>query len=205
MAFQPVVSTVEMVVRWNVHGHIVVNTFYAYYGGAYDQDDVNDLAETMDGWVDDGLKTLLSQEASYAGVAVRGLANENDYYAENNDGAGICGVAQNSWPNNVAFCVKRSSAYTGRSARGRVYIPAVPYVYAAADENYIVAADADALVEPLDNLRGVILAAGGWTEVVVSRFNQGEKRETAATFPVTGYSYTTLRIASMRGRLPALT
>jgi len=46
------------------------------------------------------------------------------------------------------------------------------------------------------------VAAEGVTPVIVSRYNAGAPRVTGVTYPIADWTYTDLRVDTMRGRLP---
>lgn len=201
MAFQPVPGTIEAVVRYVLGGVNIVNTFYAIHTLGETQAKIQLLAELVDAWMDDGLKTLLSNEMTYSGTATRGLGEENSYEGLSVAGAGACGYAAEPLPNNCAIALKRSSGQTGRSARGRIYLPGIPVSWQSSNENILTASFVDAALVPLNNLR-TVLAAEAFTEVIVSRYHNGAKRAEGVTFAVTEYSYVDTRIDSQRARLP---
>jgi len=201
MAFQSVPNTAEAVVQLLINGENVVLTFYGWRAAGYDQDDIDALAATMDAWVTAELIPAISSSAAYVGVAVRGLELINDNFAFDATGADVGDAAFQPLPNNVAFSVKRFSGLTGRSARGRVYLPLTTND-PDTNENYIKSAAAVFYVAALNEVR-VFMALEGWTEVIVSRVTNGAPRTVGEVFFVTGYTNVDLRLDTMRRRLPA--
>lgn len=201
MAFQSVPETAEAVLSMGLQGIIVSNTFYFRKPGGYDQGDVDALAVLVDSWAELDYAALLSNQLSYFGCNVRGLESEIDLEAVSTAGATTGGVVAAPLPANVAYCVKRLSGFTGRSARGRIYIPGIPITALdATNENLVVTSYRDNCITQLNELSPSAIAEG-WIEVIVSRFNGGAKRATGVTFTVQEYAVSDLRVDSQRGRL----
>lgn len=201
MAFQPVVRTAEAVVRFTANSVGCTMTFYGFFeAGNYNQGNLEDLASLMDAWADTNLVPRLSDEATYDGVNVRGLQNENDWEVFNNDNAAAGAVAFPAMPNSVCLAVKRSSAFTGRSARGRVYFPLHSGMIDAANENLVDVTPVGNIVTALDAVRAG-MDFYGWSESIVSRYANGVKRAAGVGFYVTGYSVVDRRVDTQRRRL----
>lgn len=199
MAFQSVPETAQITVVFTTNGQNMVNTFYARKTGGYAALDIQDLATAVDDWVLVHLRPILGSETMYVRTEVRGLENEEDFFSESANGSGLGGVTSASVPNQVCLAMKRVSGLTGRSARGRVYVPIYEAVLST-NENAVLTSFADDLRDVLDLLRGLILVIE-WVEVIVSRWNEGVKRTSGITFPVTGYTYTDTTVDTQRGRL----
>lgn len=200
MAFQSVPDTAEVVVRYTYGGQNIVNTFYARYFGEYDLDALQELADVTDAWVTSELKPLLASNLTYVGVDVRGLEFENDNTATANAGAGLGTNAGAVVAPQYSFAIKRLSGLTGRSARGRIYIPPPPASALQADKNFVLAAYADPWVTALEQLTAdwaTIL----WTAVIVSRISDGAVRTFGIVFPIIGWEYDNLRGDTQRRRL----
>jgi len=200
MAFQSVPETAEAVIQMGLQNRIVSNTFYFRKVGGYDQGDIDALAVLVDSWAELDYMELLSNQVAYFGTNVRGLEELNDLESTSTAGASTGAVVQNPNPANVSFCVSRRSGLTGRSARGRVYIPGVPVTALDTNENFVTTSYRDNAVAQLNELSPSAIAEG-WTEVIVSRFSNKVKREQGVTFIITEYLATDLRIDSQRGRL----
>lgn len=201
MAFQSVPATAEAVVRCIWSSVLVTMTFYASVAVAYDQQAIDDLAEAIDDWMSTDMLPELTDQLSYLSTEVRGLEQEVDFVASNSTGAGIGTGSSTTLPNNVAFAMKRLSGFSGRNARGRVYIPGLSAAFLQGDENYLLQTKADALKFALNNQLAYLTLAG-WFPVIVSRYNEGEKRLFGVTFAVDEWDYTDLRLDTRRDRLP---
>lgn len=200
MAFQSVPDTAEVVVRYDYSGRIWTNTFYAKFFGAYDQEDLQTLADITDEWVAEELFPLISSQISYKDVQVRGLEEVNDYTAESNASTGFGTDAVGITTPQTSFAIKRLSGFTGRSARGRIYIPPPGTDTLQANRNYLLAVYADAWVDALNALTGV-WSSELWSAGIVSRYHEGSQRTFGLVFPLIGWAYTDLRLDTQRGRL----
>ena len=182
---------------------IVSFSMYARQAVAYDSDLIADLAEATDLWMGTELLPLLSDNVSYTITNVRGLESENDIERSSSVSAAQGGVAAVPLPNNIAFVVKRLSGLTGRSARGRVYVPGIPTSAQTSNENFVGQTFADNVLAAFNEFQSY-LTGTGWTEVIVSRYTAGAKRLLGVTFPVVNWEYTDFRLDSRRDRFPGV-
>lgn len=203
MVFQPVLATAEAVIVGAINLVQVTMTFYARRAVYYDQEQIDQLAGGMDGWFSGSILPSLASDYSYFYTSVKGLELQNDFQAIDASGAGPGGDPNQPPPNNVAYCVKRVSGLTGRSARGRVYVPAIPRSELTANENYVTATWRDSIVANFNNIQSNI-GPLGWQEVIVSRYSNGVQRPNfAETFDIAEWTYTDSRVDTQRRRLPA--
>lgn len=201
MVFQPVINTVEAAIIFDQTTVSTSMTFHFERPDPYDQLLIEALASALDAWAGVLLMPNLGNQLGYVRTEVRGLSSENDLTAQANLNSGVGGIATNALPNNVAWSVRRLSGLTGRSARGRVYVPGIGMTMLQTNENLIQVALGDNIVEQLNNIIGPT-AALGWTHVIVSRYSGGVRRPTGVTFPVVEYSPRDYRLDSRRDRLP---
>jgi len=201
MAFQSVPNTAELTIVGSKAGQLIVNTFYAQYSSPYDLAALTALASVGDTWWNAYMAPLVSSTYTYLRSHVQGLNAAIDFEAEDSTHTGDTGSAgDEGTPNNVALSVKRSSAYTGRSARGRIYWPDIP-TPSLDGTGFVLAAYAEGVVDALMALRDAINDAGR-TEVIVSRYSAGVKRTTAVVFETVQYVVVDYALDSQRGRLP---
>lgn len=201
MAFQRVPETAEISVIQSLQGVTIQNTFHARKTGGYSESDLANLANVIDiNWATYVLP-YQSTTLVYNKTEVRGLDDENDLIKEDADNTGFGGIASAPLPNNVAFTIKRLSGFTGRSARGRLYIGGIPQAANAADENFITSTYANNYAGGVDSCRSAIVGAS-WVPVIVSRYSNGVLRTTGVTFTWATTTYTDLRLDSRRDRLP---
>lgn len=201
MAFQKVPETADVSVIHTCNGVTVQNSVAARKVGGYNTADLSSLANIVDQYYAANVLPYLSAALIYVKTEVRGLDDINDQVVENVDGSGFGGIASNPLPNNVSYVIKRLSGLTGRSARGRLYIPGIPENARQTDENYITSAFNISMVGGWDSIRSAI-GAVGWVPVIVSRYSEGVKRAEGVTFVWNATSNTDLRLDTRRGRLP---
>lgn len=201
MAFQQVPNTAQVTIAMNMNNSRMVMTHYGLRVGGYDSGNLQDLADDIDTWVGTSLMPQLSNQLTYTDTEVRGLNFENDLVALAIASAGVGGIASNPTPNQVAFCLKRLSGLTGRSARGRVYVPGIPTTLLSANESLVQTTFANTLVT-VHNLLAITFANAGWQQVIVSRYTNGVKRAVGVTYPVSEWAYTSTVVSTQRGRLP---
>lgn len=203
MAFQAVPETAEIDHIFTNNGVTVQNTHYAKLPGGYSLANLQELADAIDEVFDDTFKTEMCPEASYIRTDVRGLAVENDLLATQNAGAGVGTHGGASLPNNCTFAIKKLSGKTGRSARGRVFWVSLPETeLAAGNENTVVPAFITSMVADINQIRIIIGNTGLWEPVLVSRIQNGAKRETGVTFDWFSTTNTDNIVDTHRGRLP---
>lgn len=200
MAFQSVPNTaVAEVLQSYPNSGIIQNNLYFEFPGGYDQDALQDLADSVAGFWGDFIQPHFSVSSTLVGVHVRGLENELDLEADADMVAtipGECGTG-GIMPGNVALALKFTTGYVGRSARGRIYLGG--WCEGNVVVNTINDTPSNAIRDAFrDDLSARVSPA---FHVIVSRFHNGAPRSTAMTLPVTGYSYTDKRVDSQRRRL----
>lgn len=200
MAFQSVPSTAQVFVTFTLNGQVIGNTFYFRHSGGYTQSNLDELAADMDAWFSTEMLPFLVDDGQYEGVIVRGLENEIDYSAENNDNAGPGVLTSPPLPSQVAFCCKRLSGQTGRSARGRVYIGGLAYDSLYSNENEMTVSRIAEILAALLEI-ATYAVTHGWIEVIVSRWSQGMKRATAQTLDVVDWTFSDPVVDTQRRRL----
>lgn len=200
MAFQPAPDCAEVVFLQVSQGIQIRNVMTFRKTTGYSQSDLNALAiATSQAWSDSVLENQYLT-LSFNGVEVRGLTLQNDLYASSALGAGIGGFTSGTpFPNNVAYCVKFVSTFTGRSARGRIYIGGLGTAHADTNENFVSSSIRTALRDAVEVVGSS--APAGWEHVIVSRWSNNEKRTTAVAFPVDSYQTTDARFDTQRRRM----
>jgi len=175
MAFQAVPDVAEAVINITGHGESYVNTLHGKKAGGYDLADLTALAVAVDLAVGTNWLPLQSGDYAYIRTTVRGLAFENDQEVIVSLTSGLGQVAGAALPDNVTLSIKKKSAQTGRSARGRMYWIGMPAANLAANE---LALDTSAVTDIVAALEAVRVAIAGtvWTPVIVSRRTAGAER-----------------------------
>lgn len=201
MAFQPVPGTAEFVAHYTYFGANWVNTFYAFKSGTWSDVDLQAGADALAASIVANYKPLLSNSVTYAGVTARGLRDSADVYVSNVVGIGIGGLGANIAAAQAAYCVTRYSALTGRSARGRVYLPSPATTQLDANNhNLVTSAYSTAVLAALaDHVAD--MGAVDWDAVIVSRVQEGVVLAEAETVLQTGWRVRDLRLDTQRRRL----
>lgn len=176
-------------------------TFYARFVGGYSLADIMNLAFNVDSGVGAFFLSIQALDSNYVRTEVRGLDNINDLSASNATNAGPGSNITGSLPNQVTYAVQRNAGLTGRSARGRVYWIGLSRDDLSADENFLNAVDAIAIVAAVANMRGN-LNMSGWIAVLVSRFTGGVERPEGVTFNWVNTLGVDQRVDTLRSRLP---
>lgn len=104
------------------------------------------------------------------------------------------------FPPSATFAVKLSSGLTGRSSRGRLFVPGLTAAMSPQPCTFLYAANANGIVAALNTLKGN-LAAGGHTLCITSYSHDKAWRATAVNYAVTGISYSDLSVDCQRRRL----
>jgi len=200
MPFQSVPNTAEIIIRGTLGGQNIVNTFYAQFPGGYDQTDLDNLADEVDSWVDAEWLPIISNKYAYVSTDVRGLDEEFDLTSSNNDSAGVGAISGDALPNNVALSVKRRSNFTGRGARGRIFVAGLPED-AIDTPNHISDAFVTAVEDALNEFQSYLTTAGA-VGVIVHRVSEGASLPVAVVFTLIEWVVMDQVIDSMRRRLP---
>lgn len=199
MAFQPAEDAAEVIVHWSMFGQELINTFYGHKVGGYVQADIDALAAAVDAWVDASLLPTLSSSIRYMGTTVRGLSSAIDLEAENNDSTGDGAGGASTSPTSKALSIKRRSAFTGRGARGRIFLAGIPD--ASMTTPNVVNSGFIATIESELNALQTAMASVDWVEVIVHRVAGGATLPAAVLFTVVEYICVNGAIDSMRRRL----
>lgn len=200
MAFQSAPDCAEILLRAVRGGQNCFNTFYVKFGTPYDQADLDALSSAFDAWVGASWLPLQAGNYEYVGTTVRGLTSSIDLISEDNTSAGAGGAGLGEFSNNASLAVKRRSAYTGRGARGRIFLPPPP-ASARFDDNTVTTTFAAAIEAALNALEPVFTPLGAF-EVILHRVAAGVPLPLAVAYGVVEYVVVDRTIDSMRRRLP---
>ena len=200
MAFQSVPETAEIIVRGVLAGQSVINTHYARKAGGYTSPDIAELADEVGDWAAASWVPNLCTGYQLLEVHVRGLESAIDYEASQDflDTFGVAGATP--LPNNVTISIKRQSEFTGRAARGRIFVPGLAEEQLS-DANTMSGESAEAMITSLYDLN-TVLDGLGWVAVIVHRKSDGVAITPALTYPIVTYNFVDLTLDSMRRRLP---
>jgi len=199
MPFVPVPNTIQLEVRGTLLSEDVENTFYYLSPGAIDQAILDAVAEASRDYVEAEISQF-SSGFLFKEVYARDLSS-GTFLSSLAPASGVfVGAFADPAPNNATFALKRTSGFSGRSARGRIFWMGIAETMTNGD-NFMTSIVADNMVDWLLN-HDLAVAAEGVAPVIVSRFNAGVPRTTGVTYPIADWSYSDLRLDTMRGRLP---
>lgn len=200
MAFQAVPNVAEVTIIFTQNLETITNTFHMLKALGYDQTDINFLAGRADTQAGVQLLPEMTTDCVYERSEVRGLSVENDLFAFAAASSDSGALVATGLPNSATLSIKKSSAFTGRSARGRWYFNGLPEDGLASNENQWAAATADGAVAAIEALR-VGVEAGDWVPVIVSRYTGGVLRPVGVTFPWIATVAVNNNVDSQRRRL----
>lgn len=181
-------------------GEVYINTYQWKFNDEPVIENLEFLAGKIDDWMNDSMLPILGTQYNYVRTTVTGLTFEEDLFAEITLSAGAGAAPGDPLPNNAAFCVKRSSGLTGRSARGRVYIGGLT-TSMMDSTNTVLSTFSDGLVDALNLLCDPAFATD-WQHVVWSYSHDGAPRGTAFPYGLDQYVAVNLILDSQRRRLP---
>jgi len=200
MAFIPALNTAKVALEYTVLAQPVVNTLYFQHTlGAINQTQLEDLTGAVQAWWDVYMQPLICSAGTLDNIVATDLTSQQsiqDTRAVGLQGGDVTAAL----PNNIALCVKFTTGFTGRSARGRNYVCSTPEsqvtgnLYAQSYSDDMVAAYAALLPGGLANIPN-------WEWVIASFVSNKLPRSTAQLLPVSGVSVTNRRVDTMRRRL----
>ncbi len=200
MTFQSVPETAEAVITYSGHGKTFKNIVHGTKLGGYDLADLVVLASAVDLAINDDWLPIQSADYLYVSTVVRGLEFENDQEVTNAVSSAAGAIAGNALPDNVTLAIKKASAFTGRTARGRLYWIATTYAQIATNENQYTIPGSDDIRDAVEAMRAAITATV-WTAAIVSRFLDNVKRPTGTTKEWVNTVLVDIDVDSQRGRL----
>lgn len=204
MPFQRVPNTAEVRIVFNVVNEEHSNYYHAEQATPYNQAGIDALAAGVDQNAGPAFAAIMSVNDAYLRTEVRGLDTEFDLFGSANTFTVAGSVVKNVLPPNLSFVIRKLSAFSGRSARGRVFICGIPddSVQTVVDaQKNIKSANADAWSAVVDGVRIAIDNVGIWDPVIVSRWNDKAKRAEGVTFDWVITDYATLKLGTRRKRL----
>jgi len=201
MAFIPVENTAHVRIENRVDGQQVINDLYFRHStGAIAAADLLALVTAIGSWFTGTYLPLLNIACVAVAVHGRDLTTVIGSTAD----VGITGeggVDQEAAPNNCTMAVSFRTSLSGRSNRGRNYVPCLSN--GEVTGNNISSTFATDVVNAYSELLfgGGALPAG-WVWVVVSRFTAGAPRVVGTFQEVFSVLVTDLIVDSQRRRLP---
>lgn len=198
MAFQPVPDVALARVIGRVDGQLTVNTLYWQVSGSgIDEVNLTTLANAVDNWANGSLVQPLSNDWAYERTDVIDLSAPNSFQVTVSSPA-VGESSAEAAPNNVAACISFQTVFSGRSFRGRNYIPGIP------NDQITLNTMGTPFMTSLTTIYGALIGAGtfvaGWQWGVVSRQSGGVPRVAGLFSPISGVVFKTPYVRSMRSR-----
>lgn len=200
MAFIPVPGTAQVEAVFSLDGQVVENVLF-YQGTDLSETSLAALLDAVNAAIRSQVLPLLHSTLQLLRVVGQIIDVADGLTALSVTSLPASGGAGGtSLPSNVAVCVSKRTAFSGRSFRGRNYIPGIP----SAQRSGVNELESS-FVSSIRAAWEVVLDAGvddGWVPVVVSRFHAGAPRVTGVATPITGVIVVDNIIDSQRRRLP---
>ena len=199
MAFVPTPNAAKVAITGHLYGEECVNTLHFTNSAPFTGTTLATLAADVSGWWISSILTGLSAGYVMSNVTATAIDVDSGAQAINAAGSGtVGGNGAEALPNNVALCVSFRTARSGRSYRGRNYVPAIPGNQLTGTNN-VKGTFATAIVTGYE-----ILLAGfsGITWVVVSKFHNNVPRTAGVTEPIVSVLLVDTVLDSQRRRLP---
>jgi len=182
-------------------GQLVCNVFHVESDNPIDASVLEDTAVIFKDWAVADYLAHLSSDLSLEAVEVTDLTTLGGLGIVYTAGLPqIGGDTSGALPNNVAVAVKLASGFTGRSRRGRTFVPGIASGALTADRQHINSTLQSLLQAAFSDLIAELIA-NSLHMVVTSYFSGGAPRVTPENTPITGTS-TNTTLDSMRRRLP---
>jgi len=202
MLFIPVPDTAQIRIEGRVDGQQTINDLYFHHTtGPIAASDLNALTLAIAIWNGNSYAPLLNEAWTGVQVTGRDLTSQVGFTSVSGITGQQGGVTGEAAPNNCSMAVSFRTAFSGRSNRGRNYVPVL--TNSEVTENTI---DTTFQLDVVNAYKELIFGGGalpaGWIWVVVSRFTGGLPRTTGVFNEVFNVLVTDSIVDSMRTRLP---
>lgn len=204
MAFVPVINTMMVEIRYTLFGQHIENRIMVDNGVTVDADALEAVAIDVWNWAETTLLPDLSDELLLNAVVATDLsASDGPQFTYAPDATTNGSVTGSMLPNEVAFCVSLHSTSRGRSARGRMFLPAIP-VSSTSDANNLSTVAAEALVSDVQTLLNT-LTTGTRLPIIVSYISDGAPRPGGPVkYPIVSAVATDTLLDSQKRRKPGV-
>lgn len=202
MAFIPVADCAQIRVEGRVDGQQTINDLYfRHTTGPIAAADLLALANAMETWASAAYAPVLNEAWSGVQITARDLTSQVGFAAVASLSGIVGGTAGEAAPNNCTMAVSFRSAFSGRSFRGRNYVPCLTNSQVTGNN-----IDADWAQSVVDAYALLLFGGGslpaGWVWVIVSRFTLGAPRVSGVFNEVFSVLVSDLIVDSQRRRLP---
>jgi len=176
-------------------------TFHFTCFTPYGQTEITALAQAFNEWAVVEFVPILTTTDAYNGVEVRGLESLVDLFSQVVVTGSPGTLSSAPMSNQDCVAVKRVTGNTGRSARGRVYVPTAVAMLDA-NEDFITTGYETIITDALNEISPAA-AAVSWFHVVLSRQNGGVVLESGVTRAITAYVMADRELDTQRRRMPS--
>lgn len=199
MAFQPAAGIAKAELRGSLFGQQIENVLHFKFNSAITGTAIEALAAALDDWMVSNYIALMPAEYLYRETYVKDLTTAFSSEWTSYVNAGDAGTLDAAMPGNVAWAVKFNTGSSGRSYRGRAYVPCTR---ANVDDNVVLLSFATNWVAGFAALITALASdAPDWTWVVLSRVTGGVPRPDGVGTPITTIGWSDLNVDSQRRRL----
>jgi hypothetical protein len=199
MAFIPVENTVQVELRFILHGQKCENTLYFHNQDGVSIAAMDQLADDINAWLVPTYMGMLPSSTSLAEVYITDLTTDTSPTVSNTDEAGALGSYTTSpaLPGNATVTVSFRTNGRGRGSRGRNYIVGL------GEDSVVGNTINPALKTAVENAYLALLPeiSTGWQWCVVSRFLDGAPRAEGLVQMVTNVIVVDPYVDSQRRRL----
>lgn len=209
MSFVPVANCAAVDVIFDLDGQTVENTLYFTFPSTPSLLELQQLIDEVNSTIRGNIMPLLSSVLTLLRVIGTLIDVADGLTSVSTVSLPLAGgSASESAPSNVAACISLRTNNSGRSFRGRNYIPGIPNDQVAL--NTMLTGFTNSISAGYAQLRTNV-AGIGWTHVIVSRFSGftivgGRKvptpRVTGIATPVSAAFFVDETVDSQRRRLP---
>lgn len=198
MAFIPVPFGIKVVIEYQIGGKPAINVFFVIADHEIEVVDLQNVAsQVRASWVG-GIMPELSDEVQLMSVTATDASVEGGGQVIDVTGLPVTGgVDSPAAPNQVAAVLSLRSGFTGRSNRGRLYLPGVPE--SVAGQTTIGDAFRTAVASAFQAMKAD-LVGDGYTPVIASFRHNHAPRTTAQVQPISS-QFVSAGIATQRRRL----
>jgi hypothetical protein len=199
MANLPVANCARVEVRWLLQGQQCENTFAVHGTVPWTEGLLLGLNTLVTDWIVDFYAPMVSDTVFFSEIESTGLdAEDGPQVTTSVSGTG--GGGTTALPNEASFCVIPRSGLTGRSRRGRWFMP--PPLLADRDgANAVTVTYANLAKGALNELMSA-LSDASQRMGVISRIHNGAVRTPPLFTPYTNATYVNLILDSQRNRRP---
>lgn len=199
--FIPAANCASFELIYTYGGNTVENVMHVHKGSPYSAADLAALRTIVNTWDSTSWVNLRTSGCTLIRIKSKALDSVGspmeDYYLPTPRVGAIAGTL---FPGNVTWAIKLATGLSGRSYRGRLFVPGIGVAVVGVNQNEMAAASAVQYLASL-NLLLANLAAGGHTLGVLSYMSGGAWRANGLFTPATGWVQTDLHFDSQRRRL----